>query len=120
MHMHCRRTRCGPAQHKQTGQTLDPSSIDRADPQNCNVYVGNVALDVTDAQLRHVFERYGNITDVKIYRQGGFQRAVPALRLLCSGSLPQMLISVCSCITIATVKAGSKPLCLPRLFCACQ
>lgn len=65
-----RRARCGWAQHKQSVQSLDYTSVDRSDPQNCNVYVGNVSQDVTDAQLRQTFEQHGVITDVKIYRKG--------------------------------------------------
>ena len=65
-----RRARCGPAQHKQSVQSVDHTTIDRSDPQNCNVYVGNVSQEVTEAQLRSGFAQFGSITDVKIHRKG--------------------------------------------------
>lgn len=55
--------------------SLDYATVDRANPHNCNVYVGNVSPDVSDADLRHHFGPFGTITDVKIYRKG------PAFRL---------------------------------------
>lgn len=65
-----RKARCGWAAHKQTAQSLDRAATSRSDPQNCNVYIGNVSQEVTDAQLRQSFEPFGTITDVKIYRKG--------------------------------------------------
>lgn len=41
-----RRIRCGWAQHKQDTSSCNFGCIDRADPTNANVYVGNVASDV--------------------------------------------------------------------------
>ena len=41
-----RRIRCGWAQHKQDTSSCNFGCIDRADPTNANVYVGNVAADV--------------------------------------------------------------------------
>ncbi len=41
-----RRIRCGWAQHKQDTSACNFGCIDRADPTNANVYVGNVAADV--------------------------------------------------------------------------
>jgi nucleolysin TIA-1/TIAR len=40
-----RRVRCGWAQHKTDGASgsMDPQVLDRADPSNTNVYVGNLA-----------------------------------------------------------------------------
>ena len=41
-----RRVRCGWAQHKTDGGavgSMDPQVLDRADPSNTNVYVGNLA-----------------------------------------------------------------------------
>ena len=66
----CRRVRCGWAQHKQTVNSLDWTTVDRADPHNCNVYLGNVSQEVSDADLRHRFGQFGSIIDVKIYRKG--------------------------------------------------
>ena len=65
-----RKARCGWATHKQTAQSLDRAATSRSDPQNCNVYIGNVSQEVTDAQLRLNFEPFGTVTDVKIYRKG--------------------------------------------------
>ncbi|KAL3147438.1 hypothetical protein ABBQ38_014500 [Trebouxia sp. C0009 RCD-2024] len=67
-----RRIRCGWAQHKQAANSLDYTTVHSANPHNCNVYVGNVSPDVSDADLRHHFGPYGDITDVKIYRKGGY------------------------------------------------
>ena len=50
--------------------SLDYTTVDRADPHNCNVYVGNISQEVSDADLRHHFGQFGSITDVKIYRKG--------------------------------------------------
>ena len=66
----CRRTRCGWAQHKQNTNSLEPLTVDRADPQNANVYIGNVSPDVSNAEIRQHFGPFGCITDVKIYRKG--------------------------------------------------
>ena len=65
-----RKARCGWATHKQTAQSLDRAATSRSDPQNCNVYIGNVSQEVADAQLRQNFEPFGTVTDVKIYRNG--------------------------------------------------
>ena len=66
----CRRTRCGWAQHKQHTNSREPLTVDRADPQNANVYVGNISPGVSDAEIRQHFGPFGCITDVKIYRKG--------------------------------------------------
>lgn len=66
----CRRTRCGWAQHKQNANSLEPTTVDRADPQNANVYVGNVSPDMSEADIRQHFGQFGCITDVKIHRKG--------------------------------------------------
>lgn len=45
-----RRVRCGWAQHKTDGiVSMDPHILDRADPTNTNVYVGNLAPALTGA-----------------------------------------------------------------------
>lgn len=67
-----RRTRCGWAQHKQNPSNKDHTTVDKADPQNANVYVGNVAPDVSESDLRQHFGPFGHITDVKIYRKGKY------------------------------------------------
>lgn len=75
----CRRIRCGWAQHKQVINSLDYSTVDRANPHNCNVYVGNVSQDVTDEELLQHFGQFGTVTDVKVYRKGLF---LPTIQIL--------------------------------------
>ena len=44
----------------------------QADPENANVYVGNLAPDVTDSELQQHVSQFGTVLDVKIYRKGGY------------------------------------------------
>ena len=44
----------------------------QADPENANVYVGNLAPDVSDAELQTAVSQFGAVLDVKIYRKGGY------------------------------------------------
>lgn len=67
-----RRVRCSWAQHKQNSNFNDYDSIDGADPLNLNVYVGNLAPNTTDAELRQLFQMYGVVMDVKLYRKGSY------------------------------------------------
>ncbi|KAK9904873.1 hypothetical protein WJX75_004369 [Coccomyxa subellipsoidea] len=67
-----RRIRCGWAQHKQENSQASFAAVDRADPENANVYVGNLAPDVTDAELQTAVSQFGTVLDVKIYRKGGY------------------------------------------------
>lgn len=68
-----RRVRCGWAQHKTDGiVSMDPHILDRADPTNTNVYVGNLAPALTDAEVRRHFGAYGPIAEVKLYRKGSY------------------------------------------------
>ena len=67
-----RRVRCGWAQHKADANASDITSVDRADPGNANVYVGNIAAEVCDAELRHQFQQFGNVIEVKAYRKGSY------------------------------------------------
>ena len=70
----CRRVRCGWAQHKQDiPENVDMSVIDKADPANANIYVGNVSPDVDEAELRRQFGAYGPVDEVRIYRKGGLK-----------------------------------------------
>lgn len=51
-----RRVRCGWAQHKTDGiVAMDPQILDRADPTNTNVYVGNLAPALSDTEVRGWF-----------------------------------------------------------------
>ena len=63
---------CGWAQHKADANASDITSVDRADPSNANVYVGNIAAEVSDAELRLQFQQFGNILEVKAYRKGSY------------------------------------------------
>lgn len=47
-------------------------AFSQADPENANVYVGNLAPDVTDAELQQHVSQFGTVLDVKIYRKGGY------------------------------------------------
>ncbi|PSC75397.1 oligouridylate-binding 1-like [Micractinium conductrix] len=68
-----RRVRCGWAQHKTEGiAAMDPQILDRADPTNTNVYVGNLAPALSDAEVRRHFGAFGPIAEVKLYRKGSY------------------------------------------------
>ncbi|PRW50946.1 oligouridylate-binding 1-like [Chlorella sorokiniana] len=68
-----RRVRCGWAQHKTDGiVTMDPQILDRADPTNTNVYVGNLSPSLSDAEVRRHFGAFGPIAEVKLYRKGSY------------------------------------------------
>lgn len=68
-----RRVRCGWAQHKTDNVVpMDPPLLDKADPTNTNVYVGNLAPDLTDAEVRRQFGAFGPIAEVKLYRKGSY------------------------------------------------
>lgn len=61
-----RRVRCGWAQHKQEPTQLSYDAVNQQDPQNVNVYVGNISADVSDTELRRQFLKFGPIVEVKI------------------------------------------------------
>lgn len=67
-----RRVRCGWAQHKADVNASDIASVHHSDPSNANVYVGNIAAEVSDAELRRNFQHFGNILEVKAYRKGNY------------------------------------------------
>lgn len=54
------------------GQTESGHAAVQADPQNSNVYVGNVAPEVSDQELRRHFQQFGNVVEVKTYRKGSY------------------------------------------------
>ena len=58
------------AQHKQDTASLDYATVDMADPHNCNVYVGNISANISDADIEQLFSQIGDIADVKIHRKG--------------------------------------------------
>eukprot|EP00798_Chlamydomonas_sp_ICE-L_P024446 gene24446-10046_t len=69
-----RKIRCGWAQHKldDCSTTPDHDSIDRADPSNTNVYVGNIPPEWVEHELTNHFSVYGNIAVVKLHKKGGY------------------------------------------------
>ena len=68
-----RRIRCGWAQHKaDPAIPLDAEALDRADPTNTNIYVGNLVPSVSETELRRAFGSYGPIAEVKLHRKGAF------------------------------------------------
>ena len=58
------------AQHKQDTASLDYATVDMADPQNCNIYVGNISGNISDAGIEQLFSQIGDIIDVNIHRKG--------------------------------------------------
>lgn len=69
-----RRIRVGWAQHKQdeTTNPLEFEAVDRADPSNTNVYIGNISPETTEADLRTHFGVYGPLDEVKVHKKGGY------------------------------------------------
>lgn len=72
-----RRVRCGWAQHKldagvASGSSPDAALLDRADPTNTNVYVGNLDPALSDAEVRRHFGTFGPLAEVKLHRKGCF------------------------------------------------
>lgn len=68
-----RRVRCGWAQHKTDAVPApDPLTLDRADPSNTNVYVGNLAPSLSDVEVRRHFASFGPVAEVKLYRKGAY------------------------------------------------
>uniref|UniRef100_A0A7R9YY94 RRM domain-containing protein n=1 Tax=Chlamydomonas euryale TaxID=1486919 RepID=A0A7R9YY94_9CHLO len=69
-----RRVRVGWGQHKQDEQISPPKydSVDRSDPFNTNVYVGNVAPETTEDDLVTHFSIFGHVAEVKLNKKGGY------------------------------------------------
>lgn len=69
-----RRVRCGWAQHKQddTVGLVDPDEVDHSDPNNTNVYVGNIAPDWLEADINAHFASFGPVAEVKLHKKGGY------------------------------------------------
>lgn len=40
-------------------------TVDRADPTNANVYVGNIPPEMTDADVKRHFSQWGNVLEVR-------------------------------------------------------
>lgn len=68
-----RKVRCGWAQHKTDDiGPIDPVLLNRADPTNTNVYVGNLPCNVPDAEIRNTFSSFGPLEQMKVYKKGGY------------------------------------------------
>jgi nucleolysin TIA-1/TIAR len=68
-----RKVRCGWAQHKTDDiGPIDPILLNRADPTNTNVYVGNLPSNLPDAEIRNTFSSFGPLEQMKIYKKGGY------------------------------------------------
>jgi len=46
--------------------------LGQASPTNCTVYVGGVGGNTSDEDLRQVFMKYGNVVEVRVFRQQGY------------------------------------------------
>eukprot|EP01026_Neomeris_dumetosa_P015451 TRINITY_DN1591_c0_g2_i7.p1 TRINITY_DN1591_c0_g2~~TRINITY_DN1591_c0_g2_i7.p1 ORF type:complete len:408 (-),score=39.14 TRINITY_DN1591_c0_g2_i7:1927-3150(-) len=68
-----RRIRCGWAQHKQTNlEPQDYMSISRQDPNNSNVYIGNVSPELNEEDIKLHFQRFGEVAEIKSHKKGGY------------------------------------------------
>ena len=73
-----RRIRCGWAQHKQHTRVeidrnnLTAEAVHQADVDGTNVYIGNLAPEVTEEGLQEVFAKFGAIAEVKVSKKGLF------------------------------------------------
>eukprot|EP00210_Caulerpa_lentillifera_P005277 g5042.t1 len=69
-----RRVRCGWAQHKMqdASQQMDYDTLDKSDPTNTNVYIGNISPELTEADIRRHFSCYGQVVDIKLHKKGGY------------------------------------------------
>ena len=65
--------RCGWAKHKTDAAVpADPNILDQTDPTNTNIYIGNLPGDLSIAQAREEFSKYGIIVEVKLHRKGNY------------------------------------------------
>lgn len=72
-HIGSRCIRCGWAQHKtEAALPSDPTILDRSDPTNTNVYVGNLPAAVSDGDVREYFGKFGAVVEMKLHRKGNF------------------------------------------------
>ncbi|GAX72653.1 hypothetical protein CEUSTIGMA_g109.t1 [Chlamydomonas eustigma] len=68
-----RKIRVGWAQHKQEeGGPQDEMTIDRSDPSNTNVYLGNISPETSEQDLTAHFSVYGPISEIKLHKKGGY------------------------------------------------
>ncbi|KRX27773.1 Nucleolysin TIAR, partial [Trichinella nelsoni] len=59
-----------PAQN--LGQLTFDDVMAQSSPQNTTVYVGSVAANTTDDDLRRIFARFGSILEVRVFKQQGY------------------------------------------------
>lgn len=66
--------RCGWAQHKvgESAAPVDAAVLDRSDPTNTNVYVGNLDVALTDSEIRRHFSSFGALAEMKLHRKGAY------------------------------------------------
>lgn len=51
---------------------VDAALLDRSDPTNTNVYVGNIDVVLTDAEIRRHFSSFGALAEMKLHRKGAY------------------------------------------------
>ncbi|KDD72477.1 hypothetical protein H632_c3295p0, partial [Helicosporidium sp. ATCC 50920] len=69
------RVRVGWAEHRvgdAAVKPLDAEALDRSDPTNTNVYVGNLDSALADADVRRAFGTWGALAEVKVYKKGAY------------------------------------------------
>ncbi|KRZ88785.1 Nucleolysin TIAR [Trichinella sp. T8] len=54
------------------GQLTFDDVMAQSSPQNTTVYVGSVAANTTDEDLRRIFARFGSILEVRVFKQQGY------------------------------------------------
>ncbi|KRZ44555.1 Nucleolysin TIAR, partial [Trichinella pseudospiralis] len=54
------------------GQLTFDDVMAQSSPQNTTVYVGSVAANTTDDDLRRIFARFGSILEVRVFKQQGY------------------------------------------------
>lgn len=72
-HLGSRCIRCGWAQHKtESALPPDPRILDRIDPTNTNIYIGNMPGDVSNNEAKGYFSEYGTVLEMKLHRKGNY------------------------------------------------
>eukprot|EP00890_Picochlorum_soloecismus_P006547 jgi/Picsp_1/717/NSC_04206-R1_nucleolysin tiar-like len=72
-HVGARCIRCGWAQHKtEAALPTDPNILDRSDPTNTNIYVGNLPANLSDSEMRKQFSEFGTVVEMKLHRKGNY------------------------------------------------
>jgi nucleolysin TIA-1/TIAR len=72
-HVGARCIRCGWAQHKtEAALPPDPNILDRSDPTNTNIYVGNLPANLSDSEMRKQFSQFGTVVEMKLHRKGNY------------------------------------------------